>query len=580
MVSKTDTDNYPSTSPQETILQQPLVEFSEAPARSSSSAIKLLGAFPPAIKFIFWNECCERFSFYGLKAILALFLSERLGLSQVRSTEMFHLFTMTCYATPILGALISDTLLGKYRTILSLSLLYAVGNCVMSMAAIPDPDPVTKKASSYSMWSTATGLLFIAFGTGGIKPCVAAFGGDQIEFSMPDGDTKEKLRVTFFSVFYFAINVGAFLSMLLTPLLRANVSYAAAFGMPSVLMVLATFIFWVGRKDYVDRRAVGSVFSTVVKVLVNAVRLRKSDSVYKNYEEIDCGGGSIRASHWLDAAKSGCGAEEVEDVKALFKMCLFLIPGSMFSCMYGQKASTWVFQATQMNGHVSWLGNVVIRPDQMQAIDPLLVLIFIPLFDQVLYPFLEKHGVAMTAIRRMILGMLLCSVAFFTSGLLQLAIDKRTTPGSITSYINIFSGSEPDNWDRMNLAYPTENSEQISILWQIPQYAILTAAEVLFSVTGLEFAYSQAPVSMKSVVQAIWCFTSAGGDLITIIIVEIIGNKLSIGKRSSLFAGGGIIATVFMLWLSSCFKEADNPSDEEVMGTGNSEVESTVMVSG
>lgn len=580
MVSKPSTDNYSSISPRATTHQECLLEFSEVAPPQSFSAIKLLRAFPPAIKFIFWNEFCERFSFYGLKAILALFLSERLGLSQVSSTEMFHLFTMACYATPILGALISDTLLGKYRTILSLSLLYAVGNWVMSMAAIPDPDPVTKKASSYAMWSTATGLLFIAVGTGGIKPCVAAFGGDQIELTMPDGHIKEKLRAIFFSVFYFAINVGAFLSMLVTPLLRANVSYAAAFGMPSVLMVVSIIIFWAGRGDYVDRQAVGSVFSSVGKVLVNAVKLRKSESGNINYEQVNCREGSIRASHWLDAAKQRCGAEEVEDVKALIKVCIFLIPASMFSSMYGQKASTWVFQARQMNGHVSWLGNVVIRPDQMQAIDPFLVLVFIPLFDQVIYPFFEKHGVAMTDIRRMILGMLLCSVAFFTSGLLQLAIDKKANSGSLTSNINTLSGSEPDNWYIMDLAYPNEKSKQISILWQVPQYAILTAAEVLFSVTGLEFAYSQAPISMKSVVQAIWCLTSAGGDLITIIIVGIIGNKISIGKRSSLFAAGGIIAMVLMMWLSSCFKEADNPNDEEVMVTGNSEVESTAMFHG
>ena len=85
---------------------------------------------------------------------------------------------------------------------------------------------------------------------------------------------------------------------------------------------------------------------------------------------------------------------------------------------------------------------------------------------------------------------------------------------------------------------------------------------------------------MKSVVQAFWCLTSAGRDLITIIIVGIIGNKISIGKRSSLFAAGGIIAMVLMMWLSSCFKEANNPKDEEVMVTGNSEVESIAMFHG
>jgi solute carrier family 15 oligopeptide transporter 1 len=237
----------------------------------------------------------------------------------------------------------------------------------MFMAAIPDPDPVSQKASTCTIWSTATGLLFIAVGTGGIKPCAAAFGGDQIE-SMSDGHIKERLRVTFFSVFYFAIGVGAFLSMLLSPLLRANVSYAAAFGMPFLLMGFAIIIFWAGRGAFVDRRAVGSVFSTVGKVIVNAVRLRKNNSGYVNCEQVNCRGGSNSAAHWLDAAKLRCGIEEVEDVKALMRVCIFLLPAPLFWCLYNQKASTWVFQARQMNGHVSWLGNVVIRPDQMQVI--------------------------------------------------------------------------------------------------------------------------------------------------------------------------------------------------------------------
>jgi len=425
-------------------------------------------------------------------------------------------------------------------------------------------------------------LLLIAVGTGGIKPCVSAFGGDQIEFSMPDGHTKERLRRMFFSVFYFSINVGAFLSMLLTPLLRSTVSYAAAFGIPALLMGFAILIFWSGRGTYVDRRAVGSFFSTVIKVIVSAVRLRKKESGYINHELVNYrGGSSSSADHWLDAAKLRCGAEEVEDVKAVIRVCVFLLPAPLFWCMYNQKASTWVFQARQMNGHVSFLGNVVIRPDQMQALDPLLVLIFIPLFDQVIYPFLEKHVVAMTTIRRLILGMLLCSVAFFTSGLLQLVIDKRMTSGSITSYINTFSDSNTENnLDHMGffmLAYPNEREKQISILWQVPQYVILTTAEVIFSVSGLEFSYSQAPVSMKSVVQAIWHLTSAEGDLITILIVGIIGNQLSTAMRSFLFAGGGIIAMVFMMWLSACSKDADNPNVDEDSVIINSEVASSIM---
>eukprot|EP00253_Pinus_taeda_P024000 PITA_24000 len=475
-----------------------LLDIPEEPPHSSS-ALESLSLFPPSIKFIFWNEFWDRFSFHGLKAILPLFLSEHLSLSQVRATEMFHLFTMSCYATPMLGAVISDTLLGKYRTILYLSLLYAMGNCVMSMAAIPGPDPEAHKALNYSMWSTAMGLLFIAVGTGGIKPCVSAFGGDQIEFSMPDGQTKERVRRIFFSAFFFATNVGAFLSMIFTPLLRANLSYAVAFGIPALLMGLSIIIFWSGRGAYVDRRAVGSFYPSFIKIIISAVRLRKKESGYVNYEQVNCRGGS--SSHWLDAAKLSCGAQEVDNVKAIIRVIVFLLPAPLFWCLYGQKASTWVFQAKQMNGHVSWLGNIVIRPDQMQALDPLLVLVFVPLFDQVMYPFLEKHGVAMKATKRLILGMLLASVAFFTSGLLQLAIDKRITTGSITSYNNTFSDSKPKNKYHMGLfdiAYTNEKEKQISILWQVPQYVILTAAEVIFMVTGLEFSYSQASFSEVS----------------------------------------------------------------------------------
>jgi hypothetical protein len=137
-----------------------------------------------------------------------------------------------------------------------------------------------------------------------------------------------------------------------------------------------------------------------------------------------------------------------------------------------------------------------------------------------------RHGVAMKEIRRMILGMLLCSIAGFTIALLQLVIDKRTSSGSITSFINTFSDFGRNNKDHMGffiLAIPHETTKQISILWQVPQYVILSAAEVSFYVSGLKFACLEAPVSMKSVVQGLWLLTSATGIspfLLYIIIIS------------------------------------------------------------
>lgn len=67
-----------------------------------------LSAFPSSIKYLVWNEFCERFSFYGMKTILALYLVQHLRLSENESTELVHLFIVACYATPLLGAFISD----------------------------------------------------------------------------------------------------------------------------------------------------------------------------------------------------------------------------------------------------------------------------------------------------------------------------------------------------------------------------------------------------------------------------------------------------------------------------------------
>lgn len=119
----------------------------------------------------------------------------------------------------------------------------------------------------------------------------------------------------------------------------------------------------------------------------------------------------------------------------------------------------------------------------MQALNPVLILVMIPLFDQIIYPFLEYHRYSLRAVPRMVIGMILGAIAFLFSGLLQLAIDNHA------------------------------GGESLSMLWQVPQYVVMTAGEIMFSITGLEFAYSQAPDSMKAVVQSAWLFTVSAGKL-------------------------------------------------------------------
>ena len=120
---------------------------------------------PSQIKFIVGNEAAERFSFYGMKAILTLFMTDYLLFSKDSATSVYHLFVMAVYFTPLLGGYLSDRYWGKYRTIMTLSFVYIAGHGVLAI------------------WENEVGLYIglglIALGAGGIKPCVSAHVGDQ-----------------------------------------------------------------------------------------------------------------------------------------------------------------------------------------------------------------------------------------------------------------------------------------------------------------------------------------------------------------------------------------------------------------
>ncbi len=210
--------------------------------------------WPPGVPYIIGNEGCERFSFYGMKSILqvhltGLFLLQGIQgqLAEEHAQEMVHLFVAGVYAFPIVGAIIADRLLGKYRTILYLSLVYCLGHFVLAIA----------ENSIHGMW---LGLSLIAIGSGGIKPCVSANVGDQF------GAGNWHLIAKIFQAFYFIVNFGSFFATLLIPVIRAweqehfnwtihvgghEFTTSIAFGLPGLLMLIATIMFWLGRHMYV-----------------------------------------------------------------------------------------------------------------------------------------------------------------------------------------------------------------------------------------------------------------------------------------------------------------------------------------
>eukprot|EP00158_Paraphelidium_tribonemae_P007267 Partr_v1_DN28174_c0_g1_i2_m55502 putative solute carrier family 15 len=442
-------------------------------------------AYPKAVFFIIGNEFCERFSFYGMKTILYVYLKEYLRFEESRATSLLHVFVMFAYFFPLVGGALSDSYLGKFKTIVYLSLLYSVGNIVLAVTAIPG---ITGNPPHW--WGAALGLFLLAIGTGGIKPCVSAFGGDQFHPSQV-----QEIQM-FFSAFYFSVNFGSLLSTYITPEIRdlscfgAKTCYPVAFGLPALLMIVACMVFIAGSKWYKITPPGGNVLAKVMSVVYAGLRTPSHSE----------------GSHWLDSARSKFGRKAVHETKALLNVLFMFLPLPFFWALFDQQSSRWIEQAQRMNLDVPIFGAIwKIKADQMQIVNALLILVMIPLFQKGVYPLVNRLGIKSSPLYRMSAGMFLTGVAFIVTAILQLAIDKSTlaeieqSDGSST--IHCVSGCVP-------------------IAYQLPQYVILTAGEILFSITGLEFAYSEAPDSMKSVCQAAWLLTVAVGNLLVAVVAS------------------------------------------------------------
>ena len=306
---------------------------------------------PPGIPYIIGNEAAERFSYYGMNGILFVFLTEHLRnktgaastMSPEQAKEWVHYFIAAVYAFPILGAILSDWLLGKYRTILSLSIVYCLGHLALAL--------------DETRIGLAVGLGLIALGSGGIKPCVSAHLGDQ--FGVKNQHMLEKV----FSWFYFSINFGAFFSTLLTPFLLARFGPHVAFGLPGLLMLLATWVFWLGRYKFVH---------------------------------IPPGGWSF--------IRETFGRAGLTTILRLAPIYACMI---VFWSLYDQTGSSWVLQADRMNRTVTWgEWTFEIHAAQVHAANPALIMVFIPIFGFAIYPLLERIF-PLTPLRKMGLGFVL-----------------------------------------------------------------------------------------------------------------------------------------------------------------------------
>jgi POT family proton-dependent oligopeptide transporter len=576
--------------------------------------------WPTGIPFIIGNEGCERFSYYGMKAILFVYITglymnmQGLDLKIARdsATEVMHLWSAAVYTLPLIGAIVADRLLGKYRTILYLSVVYCFGH--LALALFEDPhlqQSLFGEVYIDPLQGLFIGLGLIALGSGGIKPCVSAHVGDQF------GRANWSRLQTVYNAFYFIINFGSAFATILIPIIRGTVmegpggiryydgSVGWAFGIPGILMGLATIFFWAGRKKFIHVPATSpglpgvldvasgtSLFlgllavpiwghdlfvhyfpalgvGLTVGVSVGFVvlfyflytarsRIEQDDGflamtffclqsrLSKRAPEPgsapEAGGRDLREHYFYGPAARRFGSRLTEGPVAVWKIISVFFLVSVFWGLFHQHSSTWVAQAREMDRSVDmslagWLitgallglmvahaislvyaqrggrlakslaigggagavlgylaaagGPYTLEASQVPAVNPFMVMLLIAYTRYGLYPALERRGHDVSPLRRMTIGMGMAGIAFGAVALLQMVMDAAP------------------------------QGQPVHVGWQLIPYFIITLSEVMVSITGLEFAYSQAPKRMKSVIMGFWLLSVAVGDLLVVFVTRM-----------------------------------------------------------
>jgi POT family proton-dependent oligopeptide transporter len=431
---------------------------------------------PASIPYILSTEAAERFAFYGMSSILVVFMTKYLtgsdGQLNVMADEpakaWFHYFTAAVYFMPLIGAVISDVWLGKFKTIIGFSLVYCAGFAILAL--------------DHTRLGLTAGLVLIAVASGTIKPCLTANVGDQF------GTSNRHLIEKVYGWFYFSVNLGAAVSMYKCPDLLEKYSPAVGFGVPGAFMFVAMFSYWLGRYRLVHIPAAGKV-------------------------------------GWREML-------DKEGVRTLGRLCVIFVFISMFFALFYQSESAWVLQAEKMN--LKWLGKDWL-PAQMQSANPVLIMVLIPLFSYVIYPVLNRIW-TMTPLRKIGIGMFLTAVSF----LVPVWIENQL-----------------------------ENGLQPSIGWQFVAYIFLTGAEVMVSITALEFAYTQAPRKMKSMIQSVELLAISLGNMFVAAVNDFIKNEDGTSKLPGasyywFFVVAMLVTAALFIPLTRWYKPREYIQDEAV----------------
>ncbi|KAL0577272.1 hypothetical protein V5O48_004700 [Marasmius crinis-equi] len=510
-------------------------------------------------------EMAERFSFYGCSAVFTNFIqkplpqgshtgagfsgqSGALGLGQRASTGLSIFYTFWCFVTPLLGAYVADTYLGRFHTICLAVAITLVGHVLLIVCAVPG---VIEAKGAIGCFVVA--LIVMGLGTGLFKANISPLVAEQyrrtklfirVEKSGERVIVDPALTVArVYMYFYWFINIGSLIGQIGMVYSEKYVGFWLSYTLPTVIFLVCPLVLWYGRDRYIRSPPTGSVLSKALRLWKLAAKGRWSLNPIATFKR-------LRADDFWENVKpsklESVGRKPgwmtfddlwVDEVNRGFKACAVLAWFIVFSLPYNQISNNLISQASTMTLHG-------FPNDVLSNIDSFILIIFIPILDLVVYPFFSRAGIKWTALKKIASGFFTASAAMIWATVIQAYIYKTNPCGSSVGSCVDASG---------NIVTST-----LSVWTQSGSYILLAFSEIFASITGLEYAFTKAPSNMKSLVMAVFLFTSALSAALGEAFVALSEDPLLVWNYGSMAVIAAVAGVLF--WLN--VRKLDSKEDE------------------
>ncbi|XP_022155214.1 protein NRT1/ PTR FAMILY 5.10-like [Momordica charantia] len=505
------------------------VDYSGRPAHRSSS-----GGWRSA-SFIIGVEVVERFAYYGVSSNLINFLTDQLRQSTATAAENVNALSGAASLLPLLGALVADSFLGRYPTILLSSALYILALGLLTVSAtFPSPTISASLHTEQASPSAAQQILFfsslylMAVAQGGHRPCVQAFGADQFDAQHPQ---ETQAKSSFFNWWYFCISLATFVTVNILNYVQDNLSWVLGFGIPCIAMLFALLVFLLGTRTYrySNRGAEENPFVRIGRVFITALRnwhLSPSEMAHEQETPVLLAHRTSQQFRFLDKAlvvphgskedSLVCSVSEIEEAKAVLRLGPIWVTCLAYALVFSQAFTFFTKQGVTMDRSV--VPGFEVPAASLQSFIGLSVVIFLPIYDRILVPIartLTGEPSGITMLQRIGIGMLLSALAMVIAASVEI---KRINTAQEYGLVDLPTATVP-----------------LSVWWLVPQYALIGVADG-FTMVGLqEFFYDQVPSGLRSIGLSLYLSIFGVGNFLSSFLISCIDKLTSGDGKESWF---------------------------------------------